>query len=548
MSVATPDVVKSPLEMLYKWEQETPDKVYLRQPKALQWTEYTWKQVANEVRRVAAFIKAQGYPAGSRIAIWSGNSKDWVVTDLAIMMSGHVSVPLYPGQDVESARYIFEHSDSKLAFVGSFDQFKRADDAIPASVRRVAMIGCQIPCATTLEKVVAETAPMTESPVPVLDTMFTLVYTSGTTGNPKGVIHDHRTPGLVCPDFCRVFLHETGKARFFSYLPMSHIAERMLVGMPSLYCNGIISFSEGLATFAEEMRSVQPTFFFSVPRLWIKFKEGVDAKIPPAVQAQMGSEQKKMVAMQLGLGQATMIITGSAPCPHDVQKWFLDMGIILRDGYGMTENCIHGVGWVQDDNPIPGCLGKPFSDKVEVKLSDDGEIMFRSPALMKGYYLEPEKTAEVLRDGWYYTGDAGRFDENGNLWITGRVSEVFKTTKGKFVRPTNLENHFGRSELLAQFCVFGHGLDQPVVVVTLSESGKKETREVLTEKLAVLLDEINADLPPWEKIPRIYVAGQEWTIDNGLLTPTMKLKRKFIEQRFRDFVQADHGKSKVVFE
>ena len=125
---------------------------------------------------------------------------------------------------------------------------------------------------------------------------------------------------------------------------------------------------------------------------------------------------------------------------------------------------------------------------------------------------------------------------------------MFKTTKGKFVRPTNLENHFGRSELLAQFCVFGHGLDQPVVVVTLSESGKKETREVLTEKLAVLLDEINADLPPWEKIPRIYVAGQEWTIDNGLLTPTMKLKRKFIEQRFRDFVQADHGKSKVVFE
>jgi long-chain acyl-CoA synthetase len=329
---------------------------------------------------------------------------------------------------------------------------------------------------------------------------------------------------------------------------MSHIAERIVVEMNALYCNGVISFSEGLPTFAEELRSVQPTFFFSVPRLWLKFKEGIDARIPPAMQAQLSAEQKQGIARQLGLAEARFIVTGGAPTPRDIQAWFIDLGIVLRDCYGMTENCIHGVGWIKDDHPQPGCIGQPLSDKVEVKLSDAGEIMFRSPALMKGYYKEPEKTAEVLRDGWYYTGDAGRFDDDGNLWITGRVSEVFKTTKGKFVRPTNIEDLFGRTELLAQFCVFGHGLDQPVAVATLSATGKKLDRAALSEQLATLLDGINSELPAWERIPRLFVTRDEWTIDNGLLTPTMKLKRKFIEQRFHPLVVADHGQTAVVFE
>ncbi len=543
MSVA----VKSPLEMFYQWERETPSKVFLRQPTALQWTDYTWAQYADQVRRVAAFIRAQNFPAGSRIASWSGNSKDWLVVDLAISLAGHISVPLYPGQDIASARYIFEHSESRMVFVGSFDQFARADEAIPEGVMRVAMIGAKVPCQHSIDEIIRSTPPYTESPVPDPEAIWTLVYTSGTTGNPKGVIHNHSTPGYVCPDLNGVFKND-GNSRFFSYLPMSHIAERILVGMAGVYSNGVISFSEGLATFAEELRSVQPTFFFSVPRLWIKFKEGVDAKIPPAMQAHLSPEQKQGIARQLGLAEAKYIITGSAPCPHDVQQWFIDMGMLLRDGYGMTENCIHGVGWIHNDQPKVGCIGRPFSERVKVKLTADGEICFQSQAVMKGYYKEPEKTAEVLVDGWYHTGDSGRFDEDGNLWITGRVSEVFKTTKGKFIRPTNLENLFGRSELLAQFCVFGHGLDQPAVVVTLSESGKKLDRDTVSARLSALLDEINTELPPWEKIPRIFVAGDEWTIDNGMLTPTMKLKRKFIEQRFRAHIEADHGKTAVVFE
>ncbi len=542
-----PIAVKSPLEMFYHWERETPDKVFLRQPRALQWTQYTWAQIGDQVRRIAAFIRSQRFPAGSRIAIWSTNSKEWVIVDLAIMLAGHISVPLYPGQDVESARYIFEHSDCKMVFLGSFAQFKRADDAIPASVARVAMLGCPVPCQYQLDTLIATHSPFAESPIPDPDAIWTIVYTSGTTGNPKGVMHAYRTIGQVGPDLNRTF-GNTSESRFFSFLPMSHIAERCVVEMAALYCNGVISFSEGQQTFADELRSVQPTFFFSVPRLWLKFKEGIDARIPPAMQSQLSPEQKKAIARQLGFAEARFIVTGGAPTPRDVQSWFIDLGIILRDCYGMTENCIHGVGWVHNDQPQPGCVGRPISDKIEVKLSDQGEIMFRSPGLMKGYYKDPEKTAEVLREGWYHTGDAGRFDTEGNLWITGRVSEVFKTTKGKFVRPTNLENLFGRSELLAQFCVFGHGLDQPVVAVTLSESGKKLARTALCEQLAGMLDEINSELPAWERIAFMFVTRDEWTIDNGLLTPTLKLKRKLIEERFRSVVEADHGNTAVVFE
>jgi long-chain acyl-CoA synthetase len=219
----------------------------------------------------------------------------------------------------------------------------------------------------------------------------------------------------------------------------------------------------------------------------------------------------------------------------------------LRDGYGMTENFIDGCGWNSDEPPIPGCVGTPWGD-AEVKISDAGEILFRSKGVMKGYYKEPEKTAEVIVDGWYHSGDSGRIDENGNLWITGRISEVFKTTKGKFIKPIALEDLFGRTNLLAQFCVCGHGLDQPVVLATLSEIGKNLDRADVENQLNAVLKEINAELPPYERINQMFVAREEWQINNGMLTPTMKLRRKPIEAHFRPWIETNIGKVAVVFE
>ena len=537
--------IKTPLDMFYRWESETPEKVFLRQPKNLKWTEYTWREVAASVRKIASFISAKGYEKGSRIGIWSSNSKDWPIVDLAIQLSGHVSVPLYPGQAVSSAKYILEHSETKLLFVGEINQAANIDAALPSGVECVGMLGCTVACSTTLADINNEYNPFTDSPVPNPDDLLTIVYTSGTTGSPKGAMHTHSTAGHVAPDFVNTFESGYKGGKLFSFLPMSHIAERVAVEMAGLYANAPISFSEGLSTFPDELRSVQPTFFFAVPRLWMKFKEGVDAKIPPAVQAGLTAEQRQVIIQMLGLGSAKLIVTGSAPLSPDIQDWYLNMGVVLRDAYGVTENFIHGTGWHKDDKPLSGCVGQPFSENVKLRISDDGEIQFKSKGVMKGYYKEPEKTAAVFDGDWYRTGDSGRIDEDGNLWITGRISSAFKTSKGKFIVPTKLENMFGRCDKLAQFCVFGLGAPQPMIFTTLSETGMKLDSNALKTELAELLAAINSDLPTHERLSKIFVTPP-WTMENELLTPTFKVKRKQIEAFYKDQVTSHNNKDNII--
>lgn len=542
------EALRSPLEMFYHWETSTPQQVFLRQPTNLQWREYTWAEVADRVRRLANFIRAQGFPAGSNIGILSGNSADWIMVDFAIMLSGHVSVPLYPSQDVESARYVLDHSETRMLFLGAFDMAAKAEEMLADSIPRVGVRGCCVRNDYELETILAEYEPMTESPVPDLDSIFTILYTSGTTGRPKGVMHSHGTPAKLGPEIINTVLqYGKERERLISYLPLSHAAERILIEMTAIYCNATISFSEGLETFAEELRSIRPTFFFSVPRLWIKFKAAIDAKIPAQVQANFGEPEKTMVREQLGLDQAHFILTGSAPCPADVQQWFINMGMELRDSYGMTETFAAGSMVQFDQAPIPGCVGKP-SDGTQIRLSDAGEICIKTEKMMTGYYKNPEKTAEVLIDGWYHTGDSGRFDEQGNLWVTGRISEVFKTTKGKFIKPSSIENLFDTVEELEQFCVFGHGKDQPLLLCNLSEHGQQQDRETLTALLEAKLAAINAELPPYKRVAQIFVTATEWNPGMGLLTPTMKLKRMVIEEHYSPWVSANSNGNKVIWQ
>ena len=541
------EVVKAPLEMFYHWEATTPEQVFLRQPVDQQWREYTWLEVADRVRRLAAFIRAQGFPAGSSIALFSANCADWFVVDLAIMLSGHISVPLYPGQDVIATQYILEHSESRMIFVGKFDMPVLPDGMLPDAMLKVGIHGCRTRCDIDLETIVADTAPFTESPMPDHDDIFTILYTSGTTGKPKGVMHAHSTPGKVLPGLIKV-LHQDGleRSRYLSYLPLAHTGERTVIEMNALYSNAIVSFSEGLATFAAELNSVKPTFFFSVPRLWAKFKAGIDAKVPVEVQAGFGDAEKLMIREQLGLDQARFIFTGSAPCPKDIQQWYIDMGMDLRDGYGMTETFCDGC-ILHSDQPLKtGCAGTTNGES-DVRLNDNGEICFKCDGLMKGYYKNSEKTAEVLIDGWYHTGDSGHFDEDGHLWVTGRIGEVFKTTKGKFIKPTLLEDRFGAVDELGQLLIFGHGKDQPLLLTNLSEVGQNKDREKLNAQLASVLAAINLELPPYERVAQIFVTDTEWSIDSGLLTPTMKLKRKAIEAYFNDWVSANSGGVDIVW-
>ena len=539
---------KSPIEMFYHWEQEAADMVFLRQPIEGQWHEYTWKDVANKVRRVASYINSNNLPAGSRIAIISSNSADWFIVDLAIMLSGHISIPLYPGQDIASAKYILQHSESLMVFVGTFDMSDHADDMLNG-LPRVAMLGCSIESQNNLSDIYSDYEPYQQSPIPDHDDIFTMLYTSGTTGMPKGVMHAHGTPAKMMPRLIHMTSGDSVKTvrrRFFSYLPLSHAAERILIEMQAFYSNPTVSFSEGLETFIAELQSVKPTLFFSVPRLWMLFKQKVDAQFPAEVQAQFGDAEKAKVRQQLGLDQSEVIITGSAPLPVDIHQWYLDMGILLRDGYGMTENfidgCIYSHGY-----PVPSCVGKP-QPGVQLKLTEANEICFKSDGLMKGYYKNPEKTAEVLIDGWYHTGDSGRIDKEGRLWVTGRISEVFKTLRGKFVNPVEIEKKFGIVTELGQLCVIGLGKTQPLLLATLSPSAEGNSREDINVAVTNALTSINESLLKHEQIAQVFIGNELWSIENALLTPTMKLKRHSIEAHFADLI-ADHlDKEQVVWQ
>lgn len=543
-------VEDTPLEKLYEREANNPKQVYLRQSVDGEWLDYDWYTFGQNARKIAAYLNSLNLEDGSRIGIHAKNCAEWLMVDVGIMLSGHISVPLYPGQPESSMRYCLEHSDTKVIFMGATDNPEALEQSIPNGVIKVGFGANELSCEINSADIFSNFKPMLESPVYPKDKLFTIMYTSGTTGNPKGVMHDYAAVSFAIP---RMIAEEgyDHNDRFFSYLPLSHAAERIIVGLMSIYSGAVVHFGEGLDTFVRDLQRVRPTFFFSVPRLWKKFKEGVDSKMPPARQKLLFSIPiisglvKKKIQKGLGLDQARKCITGSAPTPVDIQEWYVALGLPLMDGYGMTENFVYGC--ICRDTPIPGSVGQTYDDN-EVKIGENNEILFKSRAIMRGYYLEPEKTAEVMEGGYYHTGDTGRIDKDGNLYITGRLSEVFKTSKGKFIKPTLLEAEFGDTQVLGQTCILGHGLDQPVLLAGLSEAAQNMDRQEAQAIIETELAAANQKLEAHEKIPQVFMVADEWTIESELLTPTMKMRRNVIDTKYRAWIEKSVGGNSVVWE
>ncbi|WKD48712.1 AMP-binding protein [Microbulbifer spongiae] len=539
-----------PLELLYKREAEEADKVFLRQMYQRQWRDYTWGEVMARARRVAGFLRSQFEP-GDRIALHAKNCADWVIVDVGIMLAEMISVPLYPGQSASSMSYVLQHSESKLLFCGATDNRDALLEVVD-SIPTVAIHRCEIHCDQELDTVISTNAPYDESPVFDEDNIFTIMYTSGTTGHPKGVMHAWSSVVFVAPNMVRGYGYSESD-RFFSYLPLAHAAERILIEFHSLYSGTPVYFPESLETFLEDLRRTRPTMFFSVPRLWSRFKQQVDQKIPPAVQniilyiPGLSTWLGNRVRSSLGLDQARLLVTGASPISIELLRWYHRMGMKVADGYGMTENFIYGCIAHRDEDPVPGTVGKPQLN-CELKISAQGEILFKSDSLMKGYYREPEKTADVIREGYYHTGDSGYIDEDGLVHITGRISESFKTSKGKFIQPSLLEGAFSNEPLLAQCCVLGHGMDQPVLLATVSELAETLSREEIRARLMKLLGAVNQRLSHHERIKLILIGKEEWTAVNGLLTPTMKTKRKELEARYQPLLKAFANSEGIIWE
>ena len=524
----------SPLEMMYKWESEKSDKVYLSQPINGVWHNWTYKETMFEVRKMATYIKSLNLEEKSKIAILSKNCAHWIMSDLAIMMSGHVSVPLYPNLSADSLNKILIHSESKMVFVGKLDDFENIKSGIPSKIKCITypFYSEDYPKWDDLTK---DVSPLMENVVRDEMELATIIYTSGTTGDPKGVMHKFYNFSFATTN--AVTSLPLNDESFFSYLPLCHIAERLLVQMGSIYTGGKISFAESLDTFAANLSTASPSVFLGVPRIWTKFQQGILLKLPqkklnillsiPFVSSLI----KKKIQKGLGLSKARNIFTGAAPTPAPLIRWFARLGITIQEAYAMTENTCYSHVSFRDNIKI-GSVGQalPFCD---VKLSEQKEILIKHVALMDGYYKEDEQTAETIKEGWLYTGDEGEIDENGFLTITGRVKDIFKTSKGKYVAPSPIEMKLSANKNLEQICVVGDGLPQPIALVVLSERGKAKSKEDLIASLKTTLEVVNPKLDSHEKLHNIVVLTEDWTIENNLLTPTMKIKRNAIEKIYK---------------
>ena len=528
---------KSPLEMFYHWEKETPNKLYMRQPIGGEWHHWTWSETATQVRKMAAYLKSLDLPANSKIATLSKNCAHWIISDLAIMMAGHVSVPLYPNLKAESITQILEHSEAKLLFVGKLDDFESMRPGVPKDLPCIAFPFYSEEGYPVWDDLIKDVEPMVDNVVREPNELATIIYTSGTTGMPKGVMHKFYNFSFATSNAVPLLGLAT-EERFFSYLPLCHIAERLLVEMGSLYSGGMVSFAESLDTFAQNLADTKPTAFLGVPRIWTKFQQGILGKLPqkklnvllsiPLVSSLI----KKKVKSGLGLQEARNIFTGAAPTPVSTLKWFERLGIPIQEAYAMTENCCYSHVTLNDGIKF-GSVGKALPH-CEVKLSEENEILIKHVALMDGYYKEDKQTQETIKDGWLHTGDEGHIDAEGYLKITGRVKDLFKTSKAKYVAPAPIEMKLSANKNIEQVCVVGTGLPQPIALITLSEYGKSRPTADVYGSLETTLKIINPKFESHERLKKIVVLDKEWTIENNLLTPSMKIKRNEVERLYKD--------------
>jgi long-subunit acyl-CoA synthetase (AMP-forming) len=551
------------LECFLAWERVQPNAIYLTQPhpdgRVL---DYSWAQVGDEARRMAAHLRSLPIPPQSQIALLGKNSAHWIIADLAIMMAGHVSVPLYPTLSAESARYVLEHSEARLLFVGKLDgvsdNWPRIEAALPADLPLIGLPMAPRGDIPQWNEVIGQHAPLAEVHAARPDDLCTIVYTSGSTGTPKGVMHSYRsmlTPGPAFNDT----IGGSSADRWLSYLPLAHVAERMLESC-SLYFGMHAYFCNDLSTFVADLRRARPTVFFSVPRLWTKFQHGVDAKISPARQRWLfalpiiGRMLKRKILADLGLDHTRVAVTASAPLPSEVVRWYRNLGLELLDVYGMSEN--FGISHGSRPGQVRvGYVGSCHRG-VEARIDANGELLVRSPGQMLGYYKLPELTAgATLADGFFRTGDRGEVDAAGRLRLTGRLKELFKSAGGKYIAPVPIENQLGSHPRLETVCVTGPGLPQPFALLVLSAEtqlalrANEHLRELLTEEFTALLDHVNATLESHEKLCCVVVVQQPWTIEDGLLTPTLKIKRHAIEGRYLAKAQTWVGlRQKVVWE
>ncbi|PML58993.1 AMP-binding protein [Vibrio lentus] len=531
----------TPNDMILKWAEERPDEVYLKQIINRQFVEFTYKEVADKALKLASALEGLGAQPGDRVALVSKNCAEWFICDLAMMLGDFVSVPIFPTAGADTIQYCIEHSESKIVIAGKLDD--------PAATQKVlddnpSLVSISLPydtaakCLHTFEQLIETHEPSTKRPQHHDDKLMSLVYTSGTSGLPKGAM---LTYGAFTWSVQRLIDHigiQPGD-RLFSYLPLAHITERVYIFGSSVMGGVVTAFPESLDTFIDDVKMHRPTLFISVPRLWTLFQQRIQDKLPqkklnfllkiPFVNNII----KKKLADGLGLDQARVLGCGSAPVSPALLAWYESVGLHITEAWGMTESFAYSTLNYPFRADKIGSVGNA-GPGIELKIAEDEEILVRGKGLFSGYYKNDIATQESFdSEGWLHTGDIGDIDSEGYLTIRGRKKDTFKTAKGKFVAPVPIENKLFEYSRVEMMCLIGLGLPGPILLVVPHDfpNFDRARYEKTTKRV---IEKMNEQLASHEKIKGVLMIKEPWSIENGVLTPTLKIKRHILEQKYHE--------------
>jgi long-chain acyl-CoA synthetase len=505
------------------------DVFYVRSDDA--WRGISWDEFDDRVHEFATALLACGLKRGESVCMLMGNVPEWPISDIGTIAAGGVGVGLYPTSSAEQCQYIIDHSDAAFVVVDTQSQLEKilsVRDQLP-KVRFIIVLDEQ---AASVARDVISYRKFLElgrengerfavefaerGHLAALDDVAIMVYTSGTTGRPKGACLSHRYIINSVESLRQtVPIFETDVS--FSYLPFCHVAERISGLYNRLYAGAPVYFVDDLARLGEYMLEVKPTVFASLPR----FFEKIHAQI-------MADRQRREVKDYFG-GRVRLLTSGGAPLPLEVNEFFAGAGLPILQAYGLTENVC--VAFNRVDNYKFGTVGQPMPG-CEVKLAADGEILVRSEMMFSGYYKAPEDTAAAFADGWLLTGDLGEFDDEGFLKIVGRKKELIVTSTGKKIAPSLLENMLKEHHLISQAMVYGEGKSYLVALITLS-SAAPDAKQIVQQKI----EDVNRRVSSTESIKKFAVLDRDFEIAKDEITPTGKVKRDVIAQRYSNVIE-----------
>ncbi|MEP1125480.1 MAG: long-chain fatty acid--CoA ligase [Ilumatobacter sp.] len=572
--------------------EKGPRRSAMRHQDGGRWIDTTWAEYGAAVSQTAAGLIGLGVSRGDRVVLLGSNSPLWHVADLAILMCGAVSVPIYPMSSSSQVAYVIENSGAEVCFASDGEQAAKillhADD-FPQSVRIVVLdstSGLDRPGRIeTLEQiraagdvdVVAERARQIRS-----EDVATLVYTSGTTGPPKGAMLSHANITWTI-DAVTEMVGLRSDDRMLSYLPLSHIAERITSHFGMLAAGGQTWFARSLASVPEDLRACRPTIFMAVPRVWQKLHDSIveeldstpvhlsglvdrvaklelDPGLPwwsiaglatAGTRFSIDQTLGKVIRRRVGLDRARLLVSAAAPIHPDLVRWFAGVGLPIAEVYGQTEDC--GPATVNPPGAIRiGSVGLPIPG-LEAKAADDGELLFRGGSVCVGYHELPEATDELIdAERWLHSGDLGYIDDDGYIWITGRKKDLIVNAAGKNIAPSEIEAALSMEALIGQAVVVGEGQRFLTALIALDGDAVSEWArrhgtfgeladlvhdEGLSAEIAASVRRVNAHHAPAEQIKYWRLLTEQLTIENGELTPPMKVKRQVVRDRHSDLIE-----------